>query len=70
MARNTKQKRLFIHQLAKYINQNSIEKSLQISVGSPLQQKWALVRSCSPVFGHITMDEAEAALLSYFDVEG
>ena len=58
-------KQAFIKQLARFLVENQVAKSIQLSAGSPLAQEWAALRATTPLFGYVSVEEAEKKLMEF-----
>lgn len=58
-------KRAFIKQLAQFLAGNSAHKSIELQMGKPHAQEWADLRSATPLFGWLTVEEAEKTLTEF-----
>ncbi len=55
----------FARVLAKYVAEDQATKSIELSMGKESAKMWAEMRSCTPVRGYPTVEEAEKTLLMW-----
>lgn len=58
-------KKAFIHELAVFLVEDQTYNSIQLAVGSKAAQKWAKLRAATPIFGYLTIGEAEEKLTEF-----
>lgn len=58
----------FIHALAVYLVSDQAVMSIKLQMGKPEAVAWQKLRSCSPLFGYLSVDEAKAKLAEFFGV--
>lgn len=52
----------FVRELAKYLVEDQVRKSIDLQLKRPAALEWQALRSKTPLFGYPTVDEAEAIL--------
>ena len=55
----------FIHQLAVYLYGKQAAKSVQLEMGVESAQEWEALRTETPLFGYLTVKEAEKQLTEF-----
>lgn len=55
----------FVKELANYLVGNQAHMSILLEMNNPLAQQWAKLRNATPVFGWVTVEEAEKILTSF-----
>ena len=55
----------FIKVLAKFLAHDQGFKSVQLEAGVPFAKEWAELRSATPLFGYLTIEEAEKILTEF-----
>lgn len=58
-------KQAFIKQLAQFLAGDSARKSIELQMGKPHAKEWAELRSATPLFGWVTIEEAEKTLMEF-----
>lgn len=59
----------FAAALAKYLGGPAqVEMSIKLQMGKPEAELWSEIRSATPVFGYVSVEEAEQTLRSFLGV--
>lgn len=59
------QQRAFVSELAHFLVGNQAELSLLLSLGDKRAREWARLRATTPLFGNLSVEEAEKELLEF-----
>jgi hypothetical protein len=58
-------KKRFIRQLAIFLVEDQVKKSIGLEMGKESAKQWAALRSTTPLHGYPTVEEAEEALSEF-----
>ena len=58
-------KKLFIKQLACFLSENHVRKSIDLELGNAYAKEWAKLRQSTPIFGNPTVEETEKELIEF-----
>ena len=60
----------FVRKLAEYVaGPNQAEMSIKLQMGDPAARLWADIRSCTPLFGYPTTEEAIPILADWLGID-